>query len=188
MGDDIAYAVHTRTCSFMLDGEGVCRWILSSTGMVPADIRQCIGAQFVACLDLTLEGGLAGELLLGAAALFVKRDLASGKQLLLRTGMIFQVEARPDVTIPVSFADTPVSSRGGDTTPPPPAPTMKRSAQSLHELAQQVIDVQESTVTLTLPLYRAESQVGRMPRLPPPNPPPTLREEARPTRRGSRSR
>src|SRR5262249_1014265 len=117
----------------MLDDGGMCRRILSSTGMVPPDIKQCIGAQFVACLDLTLEGGLAGELLLGAAALFVKRD-AAGRMQLLRTGMIFQVETRPDLApvarvsdpelveiveestedLPAPFADTPVPSRGGD--------------------------------------------------------------------------
>lgn len=182
----------------MLDDGGICRWILSSTGMVPPDIKQCIGAQFVACLDLTLEGGLAGELLLGAAALFAKQD-TTGRLQLLRTGMIFQVETRPDVSAmprgafasqppppeeaalaessellegpfdeqtapldgaPPSFADTPVPSRGGDTIPPP-KPTLKRAPESLRELAAQVLDVNESTVTLTLPLYRAEAQGDR---------------------------
>lgn len=198
----------------MLDDAGMCRWILSSTGMVPTDIKQCIGAQFVACLDLTLEGGLAGELLLGSAALFVKQD-AAGRMQLLRTGMIFQVETRPDVSamahgagarlptggassslprstsesaevldgpfeeptedIPPGFEapvedaslsvggasfSEPPPSRGGDTIPPP-KPTLKRAPESLRELASQVLDVNESTVTLTLPLYRAESQVNR---------------------------
>ncbi|MFO0613864.1 MAG: hypothetical protein U0414_14830 [Polyangiaceae bacterium] len=189
---DIAYTVHTKSCSFMLDDAGMCRRILSSTGMVPPDIKQCIGAQFVACLDLTLEGGLAGELLLGAAALFVKQD-ATGRMQLLRTGMIFQVETRPDLAAleaaaetgpparsasgpaealdgpfeeetedlpPPSFAETPVPSRGGDTIPPP-KPTLKRAPESLRELAAQVLDVNESTVTLTLPLYRQESQSNR---------------------------
>jgi hypothetical protein len=228
---DIAYAVHTRTCSFMLDDGGICRWILSSTGMVPPHIKQCIGAQFVACLDLTLDGGLAGELLLGAAALFVKRD-ASGRMQLLRTGMIFQVETRPDVSamprqlgsVPPqarasepepgeiveestedlppspSFADTPVPSRGGDTIPPP-KPTLKRAPESLRELAAQVLDVNESTVTLTLPLYRPEAQGDRpamqRPRwqtnrsAPPPAPPtvqniPPMPVEALPSARGTR--
>lgn len=148
--------------------------------MVPADIRQCIGAQFVACLDLTQEGGLAGELLLGAAALFVKHDADTGRSQLLRTGMIFQVETRDGALAPEL---APVS-RGGDTVPPPPA--FDRPA-SLRELSRQVLDVSESTVTLTLPLYRPESQAGRS-KLPPPPPPapPTIPEEARPTLKGTR--
>lgn len=224
----------------MLDDAGICRWILSSTGMVPADIKQCIGAQFVACLDLTLEGGLAGELLLGAAALFVKQD-GAGRLQLLRTGMIFQVETRPDVSAmprgtplstappapepqdaepelstsgellegpfeektadlpPPSFADTPIPSRGGDTIPPP-KPTLKRAPESLRELAAKVLDVNESTVTLTLPLYRAESQASRGGSPPPrwhnnrsaPPPAPTVQNippmpvEALPSNRGTR--
>ena len=190
MGPEVAYAVHTRTCTYLLDHVGVCHWIISPTGMIPVDIRQCIGAQFVACLDLTQEGGLAGEILIGAAALFVKRDADTGRQLLLRTGMIFQVETRPDrAPGDLSLAaapsdDTPLEShpRGGDTAPPPAG--YDRPA-SLSELSRQVLDVSESTVTLTLPLFRPESQVGRS-RLPPPNGPPTLREDARPTVKGTR--
>ncbi len=180
MAPEVAYAVHTKTCTYLLDEQGVCHWIISPTGMVPADIRQCIGAQFVACLDLTQEGGLAGELLLGAAALFVKRDATTGRFQLLRTGMIFQVETKQG-------ADTNelgAVSRGGDTTPPPSG--FDRPA-SLRELSRQVLDVSESTVTLTLPLFRPEAQRGRS-KLPPPppTPPPTIPEDARPTLKGSR--
>lgn len=181
VGPEVAYAVHTKTCTYMLDESGVCRWIISPTGMVPADIRQCIGAQFVACLDLTQEGGLAGELLLGAAALFVKHDVASGRSQLLRTGMIFQVETR-DGSQPGELA--PVS-RGGDTVPPPAG--FDRPA-SLSELSRQVLDVSESTVTLTLPLYRPEAQRRSKLPPPPPLPPPTIPEEARPTLKGRRNR
>lgn len=197
VGPEVAYAVHTRTCTYLLDDGGVCHWIISPTGMIPVDIRQCIGAQFVACLDLTQAGGLAGEILIGAAALFVKRDAESGRQLLLRTGMIFQVETRPGAApgelafAPTPSFDTPETlrrssrppeSRGGDTAPPPPG---YGHPASLQELSRQVLDVSESTVTLTLPLFRPESQAGRS-KLPPPNAPPTLREDARPTLKGTR--
>lgn len=187
---EVTYAVHTQNCSYLLDVEGVCHWIITKTGGVPPEVGQCIGAQFVACLDLTAEGGLAGELLLGAAALFAKQEAASGRMLLLRSGMILHVEYNgADGTL--SFAPTPMAqiranARAGDTTPPPPP------------YAIPALDAGEATVTLTMPLFRPESQVGR--RLPPmPKPPPrTLRsefeapdtesEEARPTRRGRRSR
>jgi ribosome-associated protein YbcJ (S4-like RNA binding protein) len=177
VGPEVAYAVHTRTCTYLLDDGGVCKWIISPTGMVPADIRQCIGAQFVACLDLTQDGGLAGELLLGAAALFVKHDPETRRSQLLRTGMIVQVETRDGQPA----GELAPVSRGGDTVPPPPG--FDRPA-SLREISEKVLDVSESTVTLTLPLYRPESQ--RRSRLPPPPPlpPPTLPEEARPTVKG----
>jgi hypothetical protein len=179
VGPDVAYAVHTRTCTYLLDEQGVCRRIISPTGMVPIEVRQCINAQFVACLDLTQEGGLAGELLLGAAALFVKRDPATERLQLLRTGMIVQVETKRGEP---SGVLAPVS-RGGDTTPPPAG--FDRPA-SLRELSRQVLDVSESTVTLTLPLFRPEAQEGRA-MLPPARlPPPTIPEDARPTQKGTR--
>ena len=116
MAPEVAYAVHTKTCTYLLDEQGVCHWIISPTGMVPADIRQCIGAQFVACLDLTQQGGLAGELLIGAAALFVKRDPTTGRSQLLRTGMIFQVETKSGA----EALDLAPVSQARDTEPPPP--------------------------------------------------------------------
>ncbi len=90
---DIVYAVHTRTCTYLLDEDGVCRWIISPTGMVPPEVRRCVGAQFVACLDGTCPGGLVGELRLGANALFVRAD-EQGKLLLLRTAALQHVESR----------------------------------------------------------------------------------------------
>jgi hypothetical protein len=71
---DVVYAVHTRTCSYLLDEDGNCVWIISPTGMLPADVRQCVGAQFVACVDTEAPGGLVGELRVGAAARVVRDD------------------------------------------------------------------------------------------------------------------
>lgn len=88
----MAYAVHTETCTYLLDDDGVCRWIVSQRGVVPAHVQQCIGAQFVACLDMEVVGGLLGTLSVGARALFVKN---TGQQMiLLRTGRIEHVDDR----------------------------------------------------------------------------------------------
>jgi hypothetical protein len=88
----MAYAVHTATCTYLLDDDGVCRWIVSQQGMVPNHVRQCIGAQFVACVDVTVEGALVAELRVGARALFVQH--AGDRMVMLRTGPIHHVDDR----------------------------------------------------------------------------------------------
>jgi hypothetical protein len=88
----MAFAVHTRTCTYLLDEEGVCRWIISQRGVVPPHVQQCIGAQFVACLDLRLEGGLVAEIVPGAMALFVRTK--EDRMVLLRTGVVHHVDDR----------------------------------------------------------------------------------------------
>ena len=90
---DMTYAVHTGTCTYLLDDEGICLWTLSPGGNAAAGTDRCVGAQFVACLDMSAPGGLVGELRLGAAALFVRRE--HGKLVLLRTTSIERVEHRP---------------------------------------------------------------------------------------------
>jgi hypothetical protein len=91
-GSDMAYAVHTHTCTYLLDEDGICCWIVSQRGLVPPHVRPCIGAQFVACLDLAEEGGLVGELRIGARALFVQ--YFEDRMVLLRTGPIQAVDDR----------------------------------------------------------------------------------------------
>jgi len=87
---EMVYAVHTRTCTYLLDEEGVCGWVTSPSGSAEQD--RCVGAQFVACLDLREEGGLVGELRVGAAGLFARRE--SGRFVLLKTSEIERVEYR----------------------------------------------------------------------------------------------
>lgn len=166
--EDAKYAVHTRSCTFLLDEEGLCHFIVSRTGMVPPEIRGCVGSQFVACLHPELEGGLAGELIVGASALFAKKEAETGRMVLMRSGPIVRVELRgvsegassehlsdsaldlasgPPLSMP-GFLGVAPSARGGDTVPPPP------SASAPDYFAA----VGESTVTLTVPLYRPEAQ------------------------------
>ena len=101
-GNEMAYAVHTSTCTYLLDEDGVCRWIVSQQGVVPAHVRQCIGAQFVACLDTTVEGALVPQLRVGGRALFVQH--IGDRMIMLRTGPIQHVDDRrgdlePDTTV-----------------------------------------------------------------------------------------
>ena len=160
------YAVHTTTCTYLLDEEGVCRWIVSPTGMVPPEVRFCVGAQFVACLDPAVGGGLVGELRLGTAALFVRRDPETGRMLLLRTRRIDQVETRGGGALGggVSTPAAPlhaVASAHADRSPEiiPAALSDDDIVTDTSEPAGLVLPGdEERTVTLTMPLYRPDSQ------------------------------
>ena len=90
---EMTYAVHTMTCTYLLDDDGVCRWTLSPSGLAAPGTDRCVGAQFVACLDLNAPGGLVGELVVGGAALFARTE--NGRFVLLRTLTIERVEYRP---------------------------------------------------------------------------------------------
>lgn len=195
--DKVAYAVHTRTCTFLLDAEGLCQWIISRTGVLPTEIRGCVGAQFVACLHAELAGSLAGELVIGAAALFVKTDAETGKFMLMRSGAILHVEQRgaarvaapegavlsddtldlkggPPMSVapPAPATSYAMRSRGGDTVPPPPsvAAIMSYRLDDAPRVEAEELDIDpdpsvpsirpvdgESTLTLTLPLFRPEA-------------------------------
>jgi hypothetical protein len=107
----MAYAVHTRSCTYLLD-DGVCRWTLAPTGVPVAGADRYLGAQFVACLDVREIGGLVGELRIGAAALFARSE--NGRLVLLRTPSIEFVEHRddgadaaPEATAPLPVAPEP---------------------------------------------------------------------------------
>ena len=158
---DTNYAVHTQTCTYLLDEEGVCRWIVSPTGMVPPDVRLCVGAQFVACLDLRIGGALVGELRIGASALFVRTEAETGRVVLLRTRVIEHVEFRPG-TDPRARMPS-LHEPDGDTVDLPPSMTQRLDGgpedDEVYEIdADDLVmygDV-ERTVTLTMPLYRPE--------------------------------
>jgi hypothetical protein len=159
---EMAYAVHTRTCTYLLDVGGVCRWIVSQQGVVPPHIQQCIGAQFVACLDFQVDGGLSGDLRVGGRGLFVRH--AGDKLVLLRTGTIQHVDDRR------TSSDVDVDA------PPPPAAVRtklveqygKRGGLPYRAKPPPRIGIvhtagEEQTITVSNPLIVA-TQVTRAPR------------------------
>ncbi len=110
----MAYAVHTEGCTYLLDDDGVCRWIVAPQGVVPRDLRQCIGAQFVASVDMSVEGGLVGDLRSGARALFVRAS--EDRIIMMRTGLVTRVDDRragPPTSVPPAAAVTAPSSAYG---------------------------------------------------------------------------
>jgi hypothetical protein len=106
----MAYAVHTRSCTYLLDDDGICRWTLAPTGVQVPGAERYLGAQFVACLDVREIGGLVGELRNGAAALFARSE--NGRLVLLRTPSIEFVEHRSDESDASDFA--PAVARSPD--------------------------------------------------------------------------
>lgn len=149
-----AYAVHTDACTYLLDDEGVCRFILSPRGDVPADATAAVGAQFVACLALDVPGGLVGDLRVGAMALFARED--EGRHLLLRTTPIRRVEHR-EVALAV----------------PPDPPTIRIPPRAPRASRER----EETTLTLVKPLLKRSSVPPEIV-APPPPPRPSRRTSA----------
>lgn len=90
---EFLYAVHTDVCTYLLDENGICTWVLSANPQT-AKLMVCMGAQFVACVDPRVEGAIVGELKEGARALLVSISKETGRAQLLRTGPIRRVQYR----------------------------------------------------------------------------------------------
>lgn len=90
---EFLYAVHTDVCTYLLDENGICTWVLSPNPQ-SAKLMVCMGAQFVACVDPRVEGAIVGELKEGARALLVAISKETGRAQLLRTGPIRRVQYR----------------------------------------------------------------------------------------------
>ena len=105
---DIAYAALTESCTFMLDAEGICRWVVAANPppATPANrarakdweksqqaAARCIGAQYVASLDVSTSGGLVDMPRVGVPMLFARVD-RNGRVSLVRTGAVLRFEDR----------------------------------------------------------------------------------------------
>lgn len=146
----LAYAVHTDACTYLLDEDGVCRWVTADDGRPPEDTTLAIGAQFVACFDAAVPGGLVGDLRPGTAALFVR--IQDGRSVLLRTTPIRSVAEGAEAIPP----DPP--TRKLPPRPGPPRPSRRRG------------DADDTLTLVQTQLKRAEPAV-----LPPPPPRPSRR-------------
>ncbi len=102
---EIAYAAHTESCTFMLDANGVCRWVVATkAGAQQPHSRQweksqhaaarCVGAQYVASLDVQTRGGLLEMPRVGVPMLFARVDPQTARVTLVRTAAILRFETR----------------------------------------------------------------------------------------------
>jgi hypothetical protein len=97
---EIAFAAYTETATFMLDADGICRWVVSAVSTFSKEAEsseRCIGAQYVASLDVRAQGGLVELPRVGAPLVFAVVD-STGHVSLIRTGALlrFEVKRKPD--------------------------------------------------------------------------------------------
>jgi hypothetical protein len=172
-----AYAVHTTGCTYVLDGAGVCHWVLGPNGGPASTMDRCIGAQFVACIDERAPGQLVGELRVGATALFACHD--GERFVLLRSPEIEWVEQRagagePAAARPETTEVLPSPAPGK--LPPPVAPPRRYAefrpetaaiAREFEGVGDPSLPVEEivtfSEVTLTMPLYSPDAEPAEPP-------------------------
>jgi hypothetical protein len=156
---DIAYAVHTATCTYLLDEDGICRWAQGRLGGVaPPGADRCVGAQFLACLDLRAEGGLVGDMRPGGSALFVRSEGA--RMVMLRTLPIERVDIR---TAPEDPPTDPIPSF-----PFNPEETEVLPAPDPEEVLdlEDLLSISVTEITVSLPLYRSPPQAPQLPQAP----------------------
>jgi hypothetical protein len=106
----IAYVAHTDRATFLLDAEGICQHVIPAAlppHPRPGDIREkeaaerCLGAQYVASIDVREKGGLVDLPRAGVPLLFAIAD-ARGRISVIRTAPLMKFEVRPQM--PSGFA------------------------------------------------------------------------------------
>lgn len=116
----IAYAAHTATCTFLLDAEGFCRRVMTRNKHHKESrvARRCLGAQYVASLDLRSEAGLVEMPTPGASMIFARVD--DGRVALVKTAPLERFDdmdaappARPSAPAPEAdpYEDDEVDGR-----------------------------------------------------------------------------
>ena len=100
---EIVYAAHTSSCTFLLDADGMCRRVLtrSQSAKESSIAKRCLGAQSVASLDMSSEGGRVERPVPGAFLLFARVD--EGRVALVKTApldrfeeVVADIRRRPD--------------------------------------------------------------------------------------------
>ncbi len=97
---EIVYAAYTQSGVFMLDADGVCRWAVGHSGRSPLVNgaervpERIVGAQYLATLDVTADGGLVDLPRVGCPMLFAATDPVTGRVRLVRTPPLLRFEDR----------------------------------------------------------------------------------------------
>jgi hypothetical protein len=197
-----AYSASTEGCTFLLDEDGVClRVILESQRRSGRDTtlggrtrsqaaRRCIGAQYVASIDVRVEGALVPMPRVGAPMLFAYTG-DDGRIAVVRTGNLvrFETMTRRD-EVPVTWANDdedgartiPLHQSGERLTPrvslfdanaadtlrdpwtPPPRPTWASIPSNVGVRLQKVNVVGPSETAPTLERMIAPAARGMLPR------------------------
>lgn len=159
------YIAETAEAVFFLDDAGVCVRVDTpprSFDPVPASAKRCIGAQYVASIDVTVEGALVDMPRSGLPLLFATRDEKSGRISLIRTGRLVSFETETsagelfgddggmDSSDPAREREDDSSSRALPASPPPfesasspssapPHPSDPNAKSSLGDLLEEAL-------------------------------------------------
>lgn len=128
----VVYVARTEACTLMLDERGVCQWAApTGTGHVPARI---VGAQFVASLDVEVDGGLVSRPREGVPMLFARTDREARISLIRTTNLVGFDECTPDRGTSNRRAVRPVPCPAW-TVPPPASRVGRVPRPTLEDLA-----------------------------------------------------
>jgi hypothetical protein len=177
----LVYVAETASCTFHLDGDGICRRIVPNpalgAGMREAgrQAARCVGAQYVASLDASITGMLADRPRVGTSMLFARVD-GRGRVSLVRTGVVtgfgehreedpfFDDKAR---TVETS---APQIEPGARVAPPSPAIMRRPAAEpeplELDDLIEEEDDFARTSEYAAAPPRRSEPQLARSPARP----------------------
>ncbi len=104
----IAYAAYTKGYTFLLDEDGICRRVMISVeGKVePGGVsiaERCVGAQYIASLDVSVTGGLVKDPKVGVPLLFARVE--DGRVALVRTAPLERFETIEDPAVARRYSD-----------------------------------------------------------------------------------
>lgn len=105
---EVAYVAQTESCVFLLDGDGFCRAAIPNREADDAArkaAQRCMDAQYVAALDVDVDGILVADPKPGRQLLFAKVS-PQGKVALIRTAILLEMRSL-DGPMPV-LAPAPV--------------------------------------------------------------------------------
>lgn len=111
---DIAIVALTESCTFLLDAEGVCVSCIAgpnADAAARATAERCVGAQYVAAIDASIEGMLSRDLAAGRSLLFASVG-ENRRVALLRSGPLLDIRRldEGDDALPVTVRRTPRES------------------------------------------------------------------------------
>lgn len=92
---DVAYVAQTESCVFLLDGDGFCRAAIPAAEADDAARKaalRCMDAQYVASLDVDVDGVLVSDPKPGRQMLFAKVS-PQGKVALIRTAILLEMRS-----------------------------------------------------------------------------------------------
>jgi hypothetical protein len=170
---EIAYTAYTETCTLLLDSEGICRSVVAvqkpagrggaRPTRIPTSAEKCLGAQYVATLDLSVPGGMGKVPAPGSQMLFARVE-KNGRISLVRSAPIVRFEP---VEAPV---ESQTQVRRPSEAPPPKREVRSSLLPRIEEpqaQAQRGMTVPPTPPLPFLPQADAMALSGRMSSIPP---------------------